>query len=335
MKRIDLENHFYGQSTLDAFENRKQPPIYDKASNIITWSESISMPQDVLLPQLLDLAEKRSQIMKENGVDIAVLSSSAGPEQLDIDDSIEVCRNTNDTLAQVIDKYPDQYLGSAILPVNDAGAACLELERCVKDYGFVAWHTHSNYGDTAPDQEQYRPIFKKAVELGVYVYLHPSLPNYKRFEGYGFTVAGPGLGFTMDTITTITRMIVSGLFDELPGLKVVLGHLGEGIPFLLERMNNRLKFMPNPDIKCKEDISYYFRNNIFVTTSGNMCKEAFACAKNVLGIDNILFGSDYPYERLDDMVKFISEIPLTDSEREKLYYKNAVEKLGIRIKSFV
>ncbi|HZH60941.1 MAG TPA: amidohydrolase family protein [Metabacillus sp.] len=331
MKKIDFENHFYDQSFIDALSKRQQPPCYDPTSKVLTWSEGITMPQDILLPQLLEVAEKRSKLLKEQGIDMAVLSSSPGIEQLDVEESISLCQKANDALAEIIKKYPAQYFGSAVLPVKDPVAACHELERCVENYGFVCWHTHSNYGATSPDNEVYRPIFRKAVELGVYVYLHPQLPNGGRTDGYGFTVAGPGLGFTLDTMITITKMIVSGLFDELPDLKVVLGHLGEGIPFLLERMNNRLKFLPNPQIKCKEEASYYFKNNIMVTTSGNMCKEAFACTKNVLGIDNILFGSDYPYESLPDMMEFLANVPLTDVEKEKLYYKNAIDKLGIRI----
>lgn len=120
----------------------------------------------------------------------------------------------------------------------------------MKEYGFVSWHTHSNYGNTAPDDPRYLPLFRKAAELGVYVYLHPQLPEGSRYAGYGFTFAGPGLGFTVDTVTTLLRMVVSGLFDEIPSLRLVLGHLGEGLPFLLDRIENRIKFLPNPAIRC-------------------------------------------------------------------------------------
>ena len=177
--------------------------------------------------------------------------------------------------------------------------------------------------------EKYWPIFRKVAQLGVYVYLHPQLPDSSRMDGFGFTFAGPGLGFTMDTITTIMRMIVSGIFDSIPDLKVVLGHLGEGLPFLLKRIDNRIKFLPNPNIKCQHDVSYYFKHNIWVTTSGNMSKEAFECAKNVLGIDRILFGSDYPYESAHDMVEFLKMLPLNVKENESLYCQNAFTALNI------
>ena len=330
MKIIDLENHFYDAVFLDIYEKRKEPPFYNRESNTIQWSEAIAMPQGILLDKLMDVGEERIAHMEKCGVDAAVISSSPGLEELELEDSVAACRKTNDALAAIVKKYPDRFCGSAVLPVKDVAKAIAEMERCVKEHGFVSWHTHSNYGSTAPDDKRYIPLFRKAMELGIYVYLHPQLPQNERMQDLGFTMAGPGLGFTLDTITTLTRMIVSGLFDELTQLKVVLGHLGEGIPFMLERMNNRMKFIPNPSIRCKKDFAEYFKDNIYVTTSGNMCKEAFLCTKNVLGIDNMLFGSDYPFEGLPEMMKFMKEdVSLTMVEREKLCYRNAVEKLRI------
>lgn len=329
MIKIDLENHFYDESVIRALELRKQPPFYDKATDLIHWNDSVKMPQGELLKKLLEVGAQRIKLMDDEGIDKAVLSSSPGPEQLDEATGIGVCKATNNALAKTIAAYPGRFYGSAILPVKNVEAACKELERCVKELGFVAWHTHSNYGDETPDQEKFWPIFKKAADLGVYVYLHPQLPESERMNDFGFTFAGPGLGFTVDTVTTIMRMIVSGLFDQIPEIKVVLGHLGEGIPFLLERIDNRIAFLPNPQIKCKHDVSYYFRNNIWVTTSGNMSPEAFACTKRVLGMDHILFGSDYPYECAHDMVEFLKDIPLNVKENEQLYFKNAVQTLNI------
>lgn len=329
MRRIDLENHFYDQSLIDALASRTMPPRYDAKTDIIHWTDNITMPQGVLLQKLLDLGEKRLELMDRQGISQAVLSCSPGAEELPIADSIAVCRATNDALYQLTRRHPDRFLGSAILPVGDVDAAQKELERCVKEYGFVSWHTHSNYGDTSADDPRYRPLFRKAAELGVYVYLHPQLPKGQRYEGFGFTFAGPGLGFTVDTVTTLLRMVVSGLFDEVSQLKLVLGHLGEGLPFLMERIENRIKFLPNPALQCKQDLGYYFRNNIWVTTSGNMSKEAFQCTKDVLGMDHILFASDYPYESLEDMMAFLGQLPLSQEETEQLYFRNAQQALGI------
>lgn len=325
---IDFENHFYDESLIRTLASRSRMPFFRPEEDSIYWSEDIVMPQGSLLPQLLDMGEQRVRLMDEVGIDIAVLSSSAGPEQLDLEESVQVCRLSNDTLAELVSRYPSRFYGSAILPVCDIKAACDELERCVKKLGFVAWHTHSNYGDTAPDMEIYRPLFHKAVELGIYVYLHPELPQDDRMKGFGFTFAGPGHGFTVDTATTLMRMILTGLFDELPDLKVMLGHLAEGLPFLLERIDNRIKFIPNPAIRIQHDVSHYFKRNIWVTTSGNMSKEAFECTKNVLGIDRILFGSDYPFESAGDMMNFIKGLPLLKHEVRQLCFENAKNVIG-------
>ena len=254
MRRIDLENHFYDQSLIDALAARACPPRYDSKTDVIHWTDNIAMPQGPLLKKLLDVGEARLSLMDRQGITQAVISCSPGAEQLPVSDSIAACQATNAALYELTRRYPDRYLGSAILPVGDIDASLAELERCVTEYGFVSWHTHSNYGNSAPDEARYRPLFRKAADLGIYVYLHPQLPEGKRYEGYGFTFAGPGLGFTVDTVTTLLRMVVSGLFDEIPHLKLVLGHLGEGLPFLMERIENRIKFLPNPALQCHQDL---------------------------------------------------------------------------------
>ncbi len=328
MKKIDLENHFYTQDLMDALKERTDPPYATPDDNIF-WTKYLEMPVGMMLPKLYDLAEGRLKDMKDNGITAAVISSSAGPEQLDTAKSIEVCASMNKALYEVTKKYPGVFYGSAILPVNDTDAACAELEKCVKEYGFVAWHTHSNYGATAPDEEQYWPIFCKASELGVYVYLHPQVPDDPRTRNSGIAVASATLGFTQDTMTTVVKLLVSGLLDDLPDLKIVLGHYGEAIPFLLERMDNRLFYVPNPYYHAKHNLKYYFEHNIWVTTSGNMSKAAFNCTKETLGMDKICFATDYPYEDLPETMTFLDNIPLTVNEREELFYKNAVEGLGI------
>lgn len=327
MKRVDLENHFYDSSLIRALEGRDTPPYYRPAEDSITWSDTVRMPQGKLLPLLLDMGENRLALMDRLGIDTAVISCSPGAEQLAPAESVDVCRRTNEALYRLTLSYPGRYLGSAILPVGDVDAAAQELTRCVEEYGFVAWHTHSNYGATSPDELQYRPLFRRAAELGVYVYLHPQLPNLPRACDRGFSVAGPGLGFTLDTITTLTRLVITGLFDEIPNLKLVMGHLGEALPFLLDRMDNRLKFIPNPHLENQRAFSSYFKSNIYVTTSGNMSPAAFACAQAVLGMDHILFGSDHPFEEAEDMVRFVDELPLGQTDRELLYVRNAREQL--------
>lgn len=328
MKRIDFENHFYDKSTIEAMSRRISFPSYDPVSDYIHWNDKIDMPQGQLLKNLLEVGESRLKIMDELNIDTAILSTSQGVEELESSESIGLCRQTNDAVYALTQKYPGRYLGSAILPVKDIEAAICELERCVKELGFVCWHTHSNYHGAGPYEEQFRPLFKKASELGIFVYLHPAFPESDSFSDFGFTFGGPGAGFTVDTMVSILKMVVSGLFDEIPDLKVVLGHLGEAIPFLLDRIDNRMNFLPNVKLKNREKPSYYFKHNIMVSTSGNMSQSAFRCTAEVLGIERIVFGSDYPFEKINEMVEFIDSLPITDQERELIYSGNAV-KLGL------
>jgi len=330
-KKVDFESHFYDQSLLDALQSRSVPPYYRGETKTISWTSAINMPQVKRMANLLDLCEARLAMMDQQGIATSVISSTAGPEILDDEDSIRVCKTTNDTVFHAAQQHPGRFFGSAILPVNNTDAACFELERCIKELGFVAWHTHTNYGKTAPEDTRYWPIFKKAAELKAYVYLHPHVPESPRLDDYGYILAAAGLGFTVDAMITTTRMIISGLFDEIPDLTVLLGHLGETFPFLLERMDNRMSGVgiPFPQSKHTKPPSYYFKNNILITTSGNASEAAFGCAQKALGNDRILFGSDYPYEVVEDSVEFLDNLSISEEEKEQVYWKNALDKLNI------
>ncbi|MCL2493235.1 MAG: amidohydrolase family protein [Clostridiales bacterium] len=334
MKLYDLENHFYDLATVEALANRKGYPYYDKTHKVIRWTEQITMAFDAIHDKLVDVGEGRLATMDRVGITTAVISPSQALEELDPSESVGLTKKNNDTVYEMTQRYPGRYLGSAALPVKDVSAACKELERCVRELGFVCWHTHSNYTDAAANDERFVPIFETAAELGVYVYLHPTLPTYNGqiYAGLGdfdFTLAGPGAGFTVDTMLTTLKLIASGLFDRVPKTKLVIGHFGEAIPFLLDRIDNRLSFMPNPKLRNQRKPSDYFRDNIYVTTSGNMSAAAFRCTRDVLGIEKIIFGSDYPYEGIDAMTDFVKNLELTEEERELLFFKNAEKLLKI------
>ncbi|MCC8122385.1 MAG: amidohydrolase family protein [Oscillospiraceae bacterium] len=333
MKRIDLECHYLTEDMLSVFGKRTSAPFFQKETRLLTYVDDAVFPVDLFYDGLTDLAEKRINMMNENQIDISVLSPSPGVEQLPKEVSVPLARKVNDTLALAIDAHPGRFLGGAVLPVKDPEAACLELERCVKELGFVAWYVSSNFGDTGPDDAVYRSIFHKAEELGIFVYLHPYNPPEERFKGFGFAFNGAALGFTADAMRTLTRMILSGLMDECPRLKIVLGHLGESLPFLMERMDNRLSVIKEPRLKNKKSFSQYFKGdgNVLVTVSGNMSPPAFQCTQTVMGLDRIMFASEYPYEKTDDMIAFVDNLPLSDAERQLVYGGNASRHLGLPV----
>ena len=233
-------------------------------------------------------------------------------------------------------KYPGRFKFFATLPIQDVEASCLELERCMKELGFVGWFTVSNYGDSALDDVRYKPILKKLADLEGFVYLHPEIPTMERFHGLGTQLLMGGLGFQVDVQLTLFRLILSGTFDEIPNLKMMLGHFGEALPFTLDRSSARNKdkqWSKNLHLPAVNEhpVKYYFQKNIWVTCSGNHCEAAFKCTKEVLGIDRILIGTDYPFEKLENSISFIENLNMTDEEREKFYYKNAEDSFKIFI----
>ncbi|MBQ9979920.1 MAG: amidohydrolase [Oscillospiraceae bacterium] len=330
MKIIDFEYHCYIPEVLEAMSKRKTLPIYYKDINTVQWTETISQPHEPMKRRLERSFDQRVAAMEADGISAAVLSSAPGIEDLDFETAAELCRKTNDSIYEHMKRYPGKFYGSATLPVMDTQAACDELKRCVEELGFSAWHVHSNFAQISADDPRYIPIYETAAKLGAYVYIHPKMPDHERFRGYDFPFAGPAFGFTVDTQLVVMRLILSGLLDRHPNLQLMLGHLGEALPFLLERMTNRFACQATPNIRMENTISHYFKNNIYVTTSGNMSAAAFNCTKEVMGIDRMLYGSDHPYEDPKHMRAFVADIPMTEKERAMLYYENGERILGIK-----
>ena len=329
MKKIDFEFHVYCPELIKFLETRTEPPMVVENPRRLVYRDGIFIPfihfpghRYTAEEKLCSDASFKIQEMDEAGVDVAVVSTSNLIEELPREDSIKYSKLTNDYIAEMVSRYPDRFIGTACLPVPYVDAAIEELERCAK-MGFKVWHTHSNYGDKHLYDEELEPLLAKAEELGFSIYLHPHFSKTPDMLGVGFVYPGAGLGFGQDVMKTAVRFMANGAFDRYPKLKLIIGHLGEYFPFILERIDNRLGVVPDPLIKMQHTPSYYFKNkNIFVTTSGNASKAAFECTKSVLGIDSIMFGSDYPYESYKEDVAFIENLGLSDEDLEKVFCKN-------------
>ena len=329
MKKIDFEFHIYEPGLMKYLETRTEPPMVAENPRRLIYREGIFIPLTTIPghhytaeDKLCSDAELKLRNMDTVGVDMAVVSTGNLIEDLPREDSIKFAKRTNDLVASMVYKYPDRFIGTACLPVADVDASLEELERCAK-MGFKVWHTHSNYGDKHLYDAEFEPLLAKAEELGMVIYLHPHFSKTPDMLGVGFVYPGAGLGFGQDVMKTAVRFMVSGAFDRYPGLKMIIGHLGEYFPFILERIDNRLGGFSDPLVKMEHVPSYYFKNkNIMVTTSGNFSKAAFECTKSVLGIDSIMFGSDYPYENYLAGVQFIESLGLTEEELEKVFYRN-------------
>jgi 5-carboxyvanillate decarboxylase len=285
--------------------------------------------------RLLDLGMGRLSDMDRHGIDMQILSiTTPGIQVFEKKKAIALAKRSNDRLAEVINTYPDRYAGLAAVAPQAPAKAARELERAVTDLGMKGVIINSHTQGEYLDRPKYWELFETAQALDVPIYLHPRTPSpemIKPFLSYG--LEGAGWGFAIETSTHAMRLILSGLLDEFPKLKFVLGHLGEGIPFWLPRIDSRFANKTWTDIDALERVkqrqrkpSEYFLDNFVIATSGVNWSPALTFALSVLGADRILFAIDYPYESTALAVEGIDSMPLSDRDRQKIYRTNA-EKL--------
>jgi len=287
--------------------------------------------------KLLDVHGTRLAEMDQNGIEIAVLSLNSNAVQgiFDVAKAVEIARKANDTLADVIAKRPERFAGLAALPMQDPQAAAAELARCVRALGFkgalVNGFSQVGSADTAVyyDLPQYRPFWAEVERLGVPFYLHPrdQLPSRRQaYEGHLYLVGSPW-GFADETAIHALRLIGSGLFDEFPKLQIVLGHLGERIPYDLWRLDHRLAKVPGRP--AKRAMGDYFRQNFYVTTSGHFCTQSLIHAILTLGADRVLFAVDYPFEDHAQASSWFDTADIAEGDRRKIGCDNATMLFGL------
>lgn len=272
--------------------------------------------------------EQRLRDMDEAGIEMQVLSVG-NPISAEPDSSVALAwaRRINDDLAQLVNKYPDRFAAFARITWPEPAAAVGELERAVKELGLKGVKVDSHINGEYLDNKKYWPIFEKAEELDVPVYIHPREPSPDMIKPY---LAYPGLPFAMwgyaaEAGLHAVRLICSGLFDEFPQLKIILGHMGEGLPFWLWRLDNMWQRSQLAEQR-KRTPGEYFKDNFFVSTSGMFSQPALMCTYLALGADNILFAVDYPSESAVEAVQFMDTAPICASDKEKIYHLNT-EKL--------
>ncbi len=284
--------------------------------------------------RLLDFHGHRLRDMDASGVELAVLSMNAPAVQgvLETEAAIALARKSNDILAEEVAGRPDRFAGFAALPMQDPDAAAAELARCVRDFGFkgalVNGFTQKETPDSAVcyDIPEYRPFWAAVEELGVPFYMHPRMQIPPRAGAYGgqMWTMGAAWGFARETSIHALRLIGSGLFDAFPGLRIVLGHLGERIPFDMWRIDARVKAMPF-DYPCKRPVSAYLRENFHFTTSGNFSDPAFQCTLAGVGPERVMFSIDYPFEEMAPGSAWFDETALADADRIRIGRANAID----------
>ena len=289
-------------------------------------------PAAFLARLLVDLGDGRIAAMDEAGVDMQLLVLSApGLQVFDPVTAIELARDVNDRAAAACRDHPDRFAALAAIPPQAAESAAIELERAVTKLGLKGAIINSHTDGKYLDEPEYIPIFEALQELKVPLYLHPRdpVPGIAQYMTNA-VVDGAAWAYGVEVGTHALRLIGSGLFDRFPDVQVVIGHMGEGLPFWLPRIDNRyqaaLRFA---DTKLEMLPSEYVRRNFHVTTSGMNYLEQLKMTIDVLGIEKVLFAADYPFENQGDALQAFEAMPLSSVERIAMFDANATRVFGL------
>lgn len=287
-----------------------------------------------LKARLLDMQDRRLREMDAHGIEMMLPSLNAPAVQAipDRKRAIEIARRANDFLAGEVARRPDRFQGLAALPMQDPEAAALELGRCVRDLGFrgALVNGFSQIDDAANatyyDLPMYRGFWAEVEKLAVPFYLHPRnpLPQHAQiYDGHPWLL-GPTWAFGQETAVHALRLMASGLFDAHPGLQIIIGHMGEGLPYSMWRVDNRNAWVKAPKgYPAKRPLGEYFRENFYITTSGNFRTQTLIDAMLEIGADRILFSADWPFENIDHAAGWFDAASISENDRLKIGRSNA------------
>jgi 2,3-dihydroxybenzoate decarboxylase len=291
--------------------------------------------------RIMDLHGRRLRLMDEFGMEMMILSLNAPAIQAipDPKKANEIARKANDDLAENVRKRPDRFQALAALPLQDPDLATRELQRCVKDLGMIGALANgfSQIGDPNTiaylDEKQYWPFWEVCEQLDVPFYLHPRnpLPQDARIYKGAEWLLGPIWAFGHETAVHALRLMGSGLFDKHPKLQIILGHMGEGLPFNIWRVDNANAWIPNRNnYPAKKKIAEYYQNNVHITVSGNFCTQALLTALLVNGADRIMFSTDWPFENIDHAALWFDSVAISEEDRLKIGRTNALKLFKLK-----
>ncbi len=289
-----------------------------------------------LVARIQDLGERRLREMDESGIAKQVVFLTApGVQVFDVPTATSLARSTNDQLAEAVRRHPDRFAGLAAIAPQDPRGAAQELERAVKRLGLKGAVVNSHTRGEYLDDPKFWEIFEAAQALDVPIYLHPTTPSpamVRPFLERGLD--GAIYGFAVETGLHMLRIVVSGALDRFPRLRLVVGHLGEGLPYFLFRIDfmHRHIVASNRYAGAKpleRTPSDYLKERFHYTTSGMQWAPAILFALSVLGPDRVLYAMDYPYQFVPEEVKVTDDLPISDADKRKLYQLNAERVFGL------
>jgi predicted TIM-barrel fold metal-dependent hydrolase len=288
-----------------------------------------------LTEKLSDVGAGRLADMDASGIDMQVLSATGtGLDKLDRVTGTALARESNDMLAEVVRARPDRFAAFALLAMQDPERAAAELERCVTKLGFKGAIINGMIDGRFLDDPSFRPVLAQAEKLDVPIYLHPAPPPAAVYEAYfsglpediAGSLATSAWGWHVETGLHSLRLVAAGVFDRFPKLQVIIGHMGENLPFSLARADSRLTpFVPHLQRRVKD----YFLTNFHITTSAYFTLPPLLCALMVFGADRILFAVDYPFSPNAPGRTLLNTAPLSPADLEKIAHGNAERLLKL------
>jgi len=331
MRTVALEEHF----SIPSIASR-----IDKAVLARRGYRPRTLPKDAPNPLelLAEVGERRLKSMNDAGISVQVLSNSGpGPDLVAGPDGVAMARETNDQLAKIIAARPDRFAGFAALPLQSPDASAKELMRAVKELGLVGAMVHGTTEGRFLDHASFDPILSAAEELDVPIYIHPHIPPEPVRQAYfsdlpiqaGRVLETAGWGWHSETAIHVLRMVVAGTLDRHRRLKLIIGHMGEMLPMMLDRAD----YVFSLDVDHLErPISRTVIEQVWITTSGIFHEPPFLAALLTFGIDRIMFSVDYPYAQDALGRKFLERISLSPADMEKLTHGNADALLKLKVR---
>jgi uncharacterized protein len=317
MRTITLEEHYASPGFLDG-------PGRELKERALKFGGAA----EKLFEQLCEVGEKRIAEMDAARIDMQVLSlTSPGTEQVEVTDAVALAREANDFLADSVEKNPSRLAGFAALPTAKPDRAAEELERMVRKHGFKGAIINGHHRGRYLDDKFFWPILECAEALNVPIYLHPTLPPKPVIEASygGFSpimtelIAGPGWGWHIETAVHVLRLVLGGVFDQYANLQIVIGHMGEALPFMLQRLD----VIPMTLTKLNRPISNYLRENVHYTFSGFNFTPTFLDLMLQVGVDRIMFSADYPYQSMAQARAFLDQLPVSSADKARIAHGNA------------
>ncbi len=282
-----------------------------------------------------EVDEKRLRLMDEAGIDVQVLSViGAGADLLPADAGPAFARRYNDELAARVQRHPDRFAAFAHLPLTAPEAAAGELERTVQQYGFCGAMISGHTDEKFLDHPMFDPVLERAEALGVALYLHPGVPPASVRRGYydgfdpavSYMFANAAWGWHADTAVHVLRLVLSGALDRHPKLRLIIGHMGEGLQIMLARSDEAFAHV---NTGLQRTVGETILDQVAVTTSGFFTLPPFMGALLTFGTDRLLFSVDYPFATNRAARDFLDTLPVGESEREDIAHRNAERMLKL------